>query len=250
MIVVRSHSRDLNLLPDGLGELSRLAVTEDATISTDRNWSLAAAVRTRPFWALGIGYLLAYAAQVGVLIHQIRFLTYGSVEDSALPPTVAAFAVSLTSIASRTGRFLVGTVIDRLSRRRVAAAMIAFQSVATLCLLVARGNQLLVLLAAGAFGLVMGSVQMLHSLLVADLFGVHAFGEIYGATLTLGTLGMAAGPWFGGALFACSGSYTIAFTTFAAAGLLGALLVGSAAPPQLVGRRWDGSNGEKASAWR
>lgn len=191
-------------------------------------WTLASAQRTLAFWAVAIGYLLVSVAQTGVISHQIRFLTRG---ERALSPQTAAFVVSVTALASIVGRLALGTVVDRLNRRWVWTGLIVLQAIATAGLLLARGNLALIYLAVLGFGLAMGSVLMLQALLVSDLFGLTAFGTIYGATLLVAAIGMAAGPWLAGFLFARFGSYDVAFGVFTAIGLVAAGSVALARAP-------------------
>lgn len=231
-LVIRRPS-DVGLQPDGAG----VPPGPTAHPSLPRDgiaWTLASARRTLAFWAVAIAYLLISVAQTGVLSHQIRFLTHGTAEQGAMSLQAAAFVVSMTALASIVGRLALGAVVDRLNRRWVAAGLILLQAIATAGLLLARGNLALISLAVLGFGLAMGSVLMLQALLVSDLFGVTAFGAIYGATMLLASVGMAAGPWAAGVLVARFGTYDVAFGVFTAIGLLAALTVALARPPQQV----------------
>lgn len=226
-LVLRRRPEDLGLLPDGA---TKPPPAGQSTASGGPVWSLATARRTRAFWAITIGYLLVNVAQTGVLIHQIRFLTYGTAAEGAISPQAAALAVSVTTLASILGRLALGAVVDRLNKRRVAVGLILAQAAATASLLFARGDLALIYATVLAFGLGMGCVLMLQALLVSDLFGVASFGEIYGATVLVATLGLAAGPWLSSFLFGLFGSYDVAFAGFTAVGLLAAATVALASP--------------------
>ena len=229
-VVVRRRPEDLGLLPDGAPKPAPQPASsrESAAAGT---WTLSAAWRTRAFWGVAIGYLLINLTLIGVLMHQIRFLTHGTVTQGAFSPQAAALAVSLTALASIAGRLALGTIIDRLSRRWVAVGLMVAQAASTAGLLVARGNPTVVYLTVLAFGIGMGCVIMLQSLLVSDLFGVTSFGQIYGAMTVVATLGMAAGPWTAGFLFERFGGYEVAFGLFAAVAVLAAASVALARRP-------------------
>ncbi len=228
-LIIRRRPEDLELLPDGATRAPVMASGRGSAADTPV-WTLSAARRTRAFWAIAIGYLLINLTLIGVLMHQIRFLTSGTAAEGAISPQAAALAVSLTALASIAGRLGLGAVIDRLSRRWAAVALMVVQAAATVGLLVARGNLVLIYLAVLAFGLGMGCAIMLQSLLVSDLFGMSSFGEIYGATMLAATVGMAAGPWLSGYLYERFGSYEVAFVVFAAIALLAALSISLARP--------------------
>lgn len=234
-LVIR-RPEDLGLLPDGVARETPVPQAGSSSRNTTADyagqpWSLSSARRTRAFWAVALGYLLINLSLIGVLVHQIRFLTSGTAADGTISPRAAALAVSLTALASIVGRLALGAVIDRLSRRWVAVGLMVAQAAATAGLLVARGNLALVYLVVLAFGLGMGCLIMLQSLLVSDMFGLASFGEIYGATMLAATAGMAAGPWLSGYLYERFGSYEVAFVAFAAIALLAALLISLAHLP-------------------
>jgi MFS family permease len=237
-LVVRRRPEDLGLLPDGAAKPpAQLAGGGAGTASAGGTWTLSAAWRTRAFWGVAIGYLLINLSLIGVLMHQIRFLTHGTAAQGAISPQAAALAVSLTAFASIAGRLALGTVIDRLSTRWVAVGLMVVQAASTVGLLVARDNLGMIYLTVLAFGTGMGCVIMLQSLLVSDLFGVASFGQIYGAMTLVATLGMAAGPWTAGFLFERFGGYEVAFSLFAAIAVLAAASVAFARRPTLPEER-------------
>lgn len=234
-LVIRRRPEDLGLEPDGAAppRLRPAGPREHAVPA----WTLSAARRTWAFWAVAIGFLLIYVGQIGVLIHEIRFLTYGDPAEGAISPEEAAIAVSLTALASICGRLALGTVVDRFDTRWVAVGAILLEAVAMIGLLPARGNLVLVYLAVLGLGLGMGWVLMLQSLLVSDLFGVTSYGAILGAINLVTTVGTAGGPWLAGLLFDAFGSYTVAFVVFGLLGFLAAGIVALARPPAGEGSR-------------
>ena len=234
-LIIRRCPEDLGLLPDGVAHetlaLQTASSQNAAALNVGHPWSLSSARRTRAFWGVAVGYLLINLSLIGVLMHQIRFLTSGTAAQGAMSPQAAALAVSLTALASIVGRLALGAVIERLSKRWVTVGLMVAQAAATAGLLVARGNLVLVYLAVLAFGLGMGCAIMLQSLLVSDMFGITSFGEIYGATMLAATAGMAAGPWLSGYLYERFGSYEVAFIVFAGIALLAAISISLARPP-------------------
>ncbi len=228
-LVIRRRPEDMGVQPDGAPELPGGAPARGRRTAV--SWTLAAARRTWAFWAVAIGFLLIYVGQIGVLIHQIRFLTYGEAATGAISPQEAAIAVSLTALASICGRLALGAVVDRFDTRWVAVGAILIEAVSMIGLLPARGNLFLVYLAVLGLGLGMGWVLMLQSLLVSDLFGVTAYGTILGAINLVTTVGTAGGPWLIGLLFDTFGSYTVGFVAAGLLGFVAAGIVALARPP-------------------
>lgn len=234
-LVIRRRPSGMGLDPDGAAPPSPRAASQREQSAAA--WTLAAARRTWAFWAVAIGFLLIYLGQIGVLIHQIRFLTYGERGEGAISPEEAAIAVSLTALASICGRLALGTVVDRFDTRWVAVGAILLEAAAMIALLPARGNLVLVYLAVLGLGLGMGLVLMLQSLLVSDLFGVTSYGAILGAINLVTTVGTAGGPWLAGLLFDAFGSYSVAFVAFGLLGFLAAGIVALARAPAPEGSR-------------
>lgn len=224
LLVIRRRPADMGLLPDGAKEPARSARRSQMP-PLEPDWTLAAARRTRAFWTIAVGFLLIYLSQTGVILHQLRFLTYGTPADGAISLQAASFAISTTAIASIGGRLALGAFIDRLNRRWVAVGIILLQASATTGLLFARGNIVMVYVSVFIFGLGLGCVVMLHSLLISDLFGITSFGAIYGATMVITGFGTAGGPWLASFLFDLFGSYNNAFLMFAAIDVLAAITV-------------------------
>ena len=113
----------LVLRPRRTGERDRADCGEDAAQSPasrkpskpeESSWALSSVVRSGRFLTISIPFALALAAQVGVLTHQLPYL-------SPILGTVAAgWAVSLTAFAAVTGRTIAGLFVDKLDRRITA----------------------------------------------------------------------------------------------------------------------------------
>ncbi len=226
-------------LPEDMGLLSygstqtpvKLEEKAGQVLSSGREWELSTARRSLVFWIICTSYFLANTAQTGVLVHLVRFLTYGLPGEGALTPQSAAFAISITALASIVGRLVLGSVVDRLNRSWTASAVMLLQAAGTTGLIFARGNLVIVYLTVLVFGVGMGSVIMLQALLVGDLFGRNSFGAIYGATLLVTGLGTALGPWLAGFLFDWSGSYQAAFGLFGLMYLVAGVIIINARRP-------------------
>ncbi len=140
-----------------------------------------------------------------VIVHIVPYAT-----DIGVQPAVAAGILSLIGGVSIVGRLTVGVAIDKVGSR------IALLS----CQLIMLGSFLILQFAttaprlylfAAIYGFAHGGMFTAVSPLVAQLFGMHAHGQLYGTVIFLGTLTGALGPITAGVVHDVTGSYQVAF---------------------------------------
>jgi MFS family permease len=227
VFVIKQHPSNVGQFPDG----EQHAVSSGKTPGTRKSyaaqmrvWTRAEALRTSAFWAIVASFLLALSGQIAFLVHQVSFLS------ETLGATGAASAVSITAGASIIGRLFLGPLADRSDKRFVAMACFFVQGLAVLAL--SHFRQVAVLyLGTFAFGLTMGGIVMMQSLLIGECFGMVSFGTILGFSGLFSTAGSAVGPVVAGLIFDATHSYRIAFTIFGVASLLAMVTVFFAKPP-------------------
>jgi predicted MFS family arabinose efflux permease len=112
----------------------------------------------------------------------------------------------LIGIGSLSGRFLVGSVADRIGRPRALLAVEASLGASMLLWLRADGYAALALFALW-MGLSYGGIVSLLPALCMDLFGARAVSSIIGVLYTSAALGNLVGPWGAGRIFDATGSY-------------------------------------------
>ncbi|MGQ9425356.1 MFS transporter [Gilvimarinus sp. F26214L] len=185
------------------------------------SWSRAR--RHRFFWGASLAYIFLMMAQVGGIAHQ-----YGLVSE-IVDNKSAALALAILPVASIVGRLIGGWLVDNMSIRSFALAMIVLQVVALSVLGFSAGVAAL-FVGLALFGVTVGNLLMLQSLLVAEAFGLRDYSRIFSATNLMSSLGTACGPAVLGLVYAASGSYWEAYGVAALAGLVGLLLFVSAGP--------------------
>jgi MFS family permease len=84
------------------------------------------------------------------------------------------------------------------------------------------------------FGFAYGGVMPLYAILVREYFGERIMGAAFGAVSLAATLGMALGPWIGGALYDSLGSYAWMFIGSAAIGLGAVAIATTFRPPRAL----------------
>jgi MFS family permease len=226
LFVIKARPSHVGQVPDGrlFSPLNPGAGRSAMSLSAQtREWTRIQALRTAAFWAIVASFVLAMCGQMAFLIHQVSFLTV------YLGPNGAALAISLTATASIIGRLALGSVVDRLNNRLVAMACFLTQGVAVFTL--AHWHHPVILYAGTfVFGLTMGNIIMMQSLIIGECFGMISFGTIFGVASLFTMAGSAFGPWLAGSLFDLSGSYRSVFMIFAAFSLFASVAVLFAKP--------------------
>jgi predicted MFS family arabinose efflux permease len=200
-------------------EPDRCAVAEPAI---SRRPSLAfrgAALRDRRFWSVAGPFALAITAQVGVMVYQVSYLL------PLLGTAGTSVALVCTSFAGAVGRLALGAVIDNLDQRLVAAATFASQA-AGLTLMIALPQMPEALFAGSImFGLGMGNVVALPSLIIQREFAASSFAIALGLSTAIGQIAYSLGPALLGLLHDLSGGYRVTLVACIAFQATAALLV-------------------------
>lgn len=179
------------------------------------------AVRSRFFVGVTIAYVLVMLAQVGGISHLFNLVSERIDEDRA------AAAVSVLALSSVVGRLLGGWLATVISTRRFTTALTVVQASALLFLSQGERSATL-LLGALLFGLTVGNLLLLQSILLAEAFGVRDYPRIYSVSQLVATIGITTGPAVVGLIHDSAGGYSAGLTVLAFASLGGtiALLAG------------------------
>jgi len=225
---IKQRPSDTSQFPDGAPPEAVSKDSHFAAIhysSQMRVWTRLQAIRTLAFWSIVIAFLLALAGQIAFLVHQISFLS------QYLGISGAAKAVSITAGASIVGRLWLGTFVDRYDKRYVIMVCFMIQGIAVFTL---AHYQHIVILYLGtlAFGLTMGNIIMMQSLIIGECFGLVSFATVSGLAGVFTMSGAAFGPSIAGFIFDATQSYRIAFTIFAAMSAIAIVVIYFAKPPR------------------
>jgi MFS family permease len=181
-------------------------------------WTRARALKSFAFWTVSATFSLALLAQVGFLVHVIALL------QPAIGRTGAGIAVSLASVMAVVGRLGLGTVIDRLDPRMVSAVSLVSQA-AALFALTQTTEPLMLYAACALFGLSVGNVITLPSLIIHREFEAASFGRLIGLSTAITQVTYAFGPGLVGMVRDLFGSYTPALILCMALEVLAAGIV-------------------------
>ncbi len=181
--------------------------------------TVAAALRTAPFWILASIIMLSAFSENGLVTNLAAMLT-----EHGVTITAAALALSVRGGAGIIGRLFTGFLIDRFPAQRIQTAILLLSATGTF-ILAFSGTSATALIGAALLGIGLGSEADVAPYLLARYFGRKHFSVLYGLTWTAYAIGGATGPMVVGHLYDRAGSYQprcivgLAFTTLLAAAI-------------------------------
>ena len=208
---------------------------ESSSAQSQTGVSLAFAVRSRPFFLLFLGFLLASFGQFTPIAHIVPYA-----EDRGIAPQAAATLLSLLGVGSAFGRFAIGAAADRIGRWRGLG--LSFGGVGVSCLLWLFGDGMIVLgLFAVLVGMFWGGSVALAPSVMADYFGTRAVSGIIGVLYAGVGFGALVGPIIAGLVFDLWQSYFVAILYSIIAPVFAAIAVLSAESPEQWRQRHAGA---------
>ena len=172
--------------------------------------TVAAALRSGPFWILACIIMLSAFSENGLVTNLAAILT----EHGVMAQT-AAFALSVRGGATIIGRLCVGFLIDRFSPQRIQTFVLLLAAVGALVLAYAHTPPV-VLMGAAVLGVGLGSEADVAPYLLAHYFGRKHFSVLYGLTWTAYAIGGATGPIAIGHWYDRAGFYQPRFIVYLA----------------------------------
>lgn len=222
-MLVSSAAILLLMIPLAVFVLGKPAPKEDAPLSAadataQKAWTRAGALRSPAFWVVAGPFSISLLSQAGFLVHQVAFL------ETSIGRTGAGIAVAVTTAASICGRLAMGAFNDRLNLRAFSAVSLVTQALALVAMTQTAAFWPLLLLCA-FYGLSVGNLITLPSLIVQREFPAAAFGMIVALSTAITQYIYAFGPGLLGVVRDASANYTPAialcvFLNLAAAGIV------------------------------
>ena len=233
--------REMSLPQDGVDPPAPAHSESLSAAVQTRQWTIPQALRTVPFWAVLITFVVVLLAQTGFILHQTAFL-----EQRLGSLSAATVTLSVTAIGSIIARLIVGWFFaDRIDKRWLTMGLLIVQGAAALVVIHIE-SALATWLGILVFGFTIGNIYMMQSLLVSEVFGYVSFGAVYGLVALATNLSSGVGPWMIGLLEDAVGGYELPLTVTAILTFAAALPVWFAraaktpprrsAPPRIVAR--------------
>ncbi|WP_114210730.1 MFS transporter [Acidisarcina polymorpha] len=186
----------------------------DAVVADDRpavsGATVAAALRSGPFWILASIIMLSAFSENGLVTNLAAIVT-----EHGVSARTAALALSVRGGAGIGGRLCVGFLIDRFSPQRIQTFVLLLSAVGALVLAFAHTSPV-VLIGAAVLGVGLGSEADVAPYLLAHYFGRKHFSVLYGLTWTAYAIGGATGPMAIGHWYDRAGFYQPRFIVYLA----------------------------------
>ncbi|NLN61050.1 MAG: MFS transporter [Deltaproteobacteria bacterium] len=186
--------------PDG--EKRARGGTETAWEDLPRQLSRRVVLCDIQFWLLSACLSLSYLAIMSVFVHQVPYAL-----DHGIGKVAAASSLATVSFSAFFGQFFFGWLSDRIRDAKYAAVLGFFMMTCGMgFLLIAQSLSLLYLFAV-VFGFGYGCLAPLTPILIAERFGRHALGGVYGLVTFFIGLGGSIGPFLAGYMYDRFGAY-------------------------------------------
>ncbi len=200
--------------------------------STQPAMTVAAALRTGPFWMISLG-LFACGYSMNLLgTHGVPMLM-----DHGFDATTSALGIGLIGLVAIFSTLVLGRISDIVPRRYILATIYFVRALGFIALMVV-GTHWELYGAAALGGIVWAGSIALSSAILADVYGVRLVGVLYGWAYLGHQIGAMFSSWLGGWGFDTYATHWIAFGGSAAL-LLGAALLSLRLPgrdmPKAIG---------------
>jgi MFS family permease len=219
--LLKRDPSEIGALPDGVG----LPKTPEGEPQIERDsilqvgLSLWQALKARSFWLFTFFHFLLSICMLLVVTHIVPHAT-----DIGFSAGQAAIILSLIGGTNVAGTILIGTVSDKIGRKKAAIISSLLMAGAMLWLIWARELWMLYLFAL-FYGFVNGGIGASATALIGDTLGMAHIGKVLGALEIGWGVGAAIGPIFAGLIFDIYQSYSLAFLIAAIAMFIVAALL-------------------------
>jgi predicted MFS family arabinose efflux permease len=187
--------------------------------SSDAGVTVAAALRSGPFWILACIIMFSAFSENGLVTNLAAILS-----DHGVSIQSAALALSVRGGAGIIGRLCIGFLIDRFSPQRIQTFVLMLSATGALILAFA-GTSPVALIGAAVLGVGLGSEADVAPYLLAHYFGRKHFSVLYGLTWTAYAIGGATGPMMIGHLYDRAGFYQPRFIVYLACVAFSAVVI-------------------------
>jgi MFS family permease len=194
-----------------------LAEAERQPSARQRANVVRAALADSRFWWLAVCFVAHGAAMAAMTVHLVSFLVH-----KGHPVTFAAAVAGLLGVLSVTGRLLLTGAQRRISLVVAVAVVFTAQAGAAAALPIVAGSRVGAMVVVVTFGLGFGVASLVKPALLADRYGIVAYGTVAGILATPITVAKAIAPLAAAGLLAAT-DYQIVFAGIAGCCVLAAV---------------------------
>jgi MFS family permease len=195
----KTNPEAYGLLPDG----DKTAISRQLPgTQIVHNVSAMTLFKDSRFWTLAICQGLAVMITMSVFVHQVAYAT-----DNGIDKMAAAASLAAISFTGFIGQFLFGWITDRIEDPKYVSFLGILFMLAGTILMLNVSTVVHLYVCALIYGFGYGSLAPIMPLLIANRFGRHVLGSIYGLITFFIGIGGAIGPVLGGVIYDKFGSY-------------------------------------------
>ena len=203
--------------------LLRRQAMEEANSSNQPEETLSQVLRSAGthsgYLLLNCGFLVCGFHVAFIATHLPAFLN-----DAAVSPMRAAFALGLIGVFNILGTYLAGLYGGRYRKKYLLSGLYLGRALVIALFIALPLSEITLALFAAAMGLLWLGTIPLTSGLVAEIFGVRYGGTLFGIVFLSHQVGSFLGAWLGGYLFETTGSYLLMWQLAILLGILAALV--------------------------
>lgn len=241
-LVLRHRPEQYGLLPDGDDSKKHVSVQSimgkkddsdklphtapSQPVSTETDFTVWEAIKTRSFWLLSLGSSISYMAMSAVFVHVMPFL-----ESIGFNRDKASLVVTFIILLSVLGRVGLSWLSDFMDKRYVFCMAIGLQVIGLIIFANIRTLWHVIPFLL-TFSPGYGALIPLRPAIQGAYFGRKHFGTIQGFYMSISTVFSMTGPPFAGWIFDMTESYRLAFIILAATTAIGVPLLLAATPPK------------------
>lgn len=219
-IFFRSRPADVGIQPYGArdGDPPELAIPKDILAVRLKVFGQQIR-RTRAFWNLPTIHGLGCAGHGIILVYTIDYAGTKGIEL-----TEAALILSVASIFSVVGRFVVPILAERLGGKPIMIVALFLQGITVLVLIWANDPWMFYLFGI-LFGFGYGGEMSAYLVINRQYFGVGPMATLYGYEIMGAMIGHAIATFLGAMVYSAVGSYTPVFAMSMGFSLVGVLAI-------------------------
>jgi MFS family permease len=206
-----------------------------------RSFPASAALRSPQFWLLCGAFFLASMATIAMTVHAIPFLL-----ERGYGAGFAAFAAGLVGVSQIPGRLLYSLINGRVAARWATASVFALIALG-IALVIGLDHTWAVVAGLVVLGMGNGMTTLARATMVADLYGLAAYGTIASVAALAPMLARAMGPFVAAVYAATVGYGTLLWTLVALAALAAALAYRAESRALTVRQRSQAASSSSAS---
>lgn len=233
-LFMRRRPEDMGLRPDGeVYPESKEAIVSSRNqgsaegIPTDEPiWSRRAALATSAFWLLTLAEVQGFMVFGAVNMHQFPYLT-----DVGIPTAAAVGTISLAALLAGAGGLFWGFLAERIQPRYCLILVFWTQAASVFILMFAKTVAIAYVFAM-VWGLSMGGMITICSVVWAEYFGRIALASVRGLSIPLRLIANASGPLLAGWAYDVTGSYEQVFIVIIVIFLVSSLWIFLSRAPQ------------------